>query len=379
MTTYEYIHEWDFYEEAMSAADFLIRESTVAAFEHKHELELAEKKVMFENADYDVLVEAANENFFARIGNAILKLIEKIKEFVKNIFDKFVSKKQNKQREENIAIIKNYSTKDPEFQKKVLEALENGDITYKDVKELNDGVTSLKKLFDQNDIDGEVVNKKVNDLCDKVERSAPVRIGKTLGTVAAAVGGVVTLSGLVIGGVNIASGMIDTGKKMKSHVDAAEKLVRARSHYLNDKGDALRTQKEIDSLEDVRRNHNRAMQTHNGSGLLSSAELANNFNATTQKYNERKAKVDKMGMSRDALIKAADKYRKGDPRDDISKISEKKDKFNAFSRLVVFIINHNKHNAMALHRADAILNSLAAEPRNSKALFPDRKHAVDLT
>lgn len=193
MSLYSYIHEWDFYDNAMVAAHDVQRECAVAEFELNQAEQLAMKKVMLESADYDVLMEAAKENFFVRIGKSVANLIKKIADFLKGIFDKVFNRTKNQERERNIAIAKQYLAKHPEQRDTIISAMERGDMELKDVAQYARDVEQVIKLAERQETEADTLNNKVNDVCKKIDNSAPINVAKTLGTIGLAVGGVVTL------------------------------------------------------------------------------------------------------------------------------------------------------------------------------------------
>lgn len=219
MSLYSYIHEWDFYDNAMVAAHDVQKECAVAEFELNQAEQLAMKKVMLESADYDVLMEAAKENFFVRVGKAVTNLLKKIADFLKGIFDKVFNRKKNQERERNIAIAKQYLAKHPEQRDTIISAMERGDMELKDVAQYARDVEQVIKLAERQDTEADTLNNKVNDVCKKIDNSAPINVAKTLGTIGLAVGGVVTL----YKGLGDLTGMVtevqDLVKKQKDVID----------------------------------------------------------------------------------------------------------------------------------------------------------------
>lgn len=224
MSLYSYIHEWDFYDNAMVAAHDVQKECAVAEFELNQAEQLAMKKVMLESADYDVLMEAAKENFFVRVGKAVINLIKKIADFLKGIFDKVFNRKKNQEREQNIAIAKQYLAKHPEQRDTIISAMEHGDMDLKDVAQYARDVEQVIKLAERQETEADTLNNKVNDVCKKIDNSAPINVAKTLGTIGLAVGGVVTL----YKGLGDLTGMVtdvqELAKKQKEIIDKSNVL-----------------------------------------------------------------------------------------------------------------------------------------------------------
>lgn len=233
MSLYSYIHEWDFYDNAMIAAHDVQRECAVAEFELSQAEQLAMKKVMLESADYDVLMEAAKENFFVRVGKAVTNLIKKIADFLKGIFDKVFNRTKNQERERNIAIAKQYLAKHPEQRDTIISAMERGDMDLKDVAQYARDVEQVIKLAERQETEADTLNNKVNDVCKKIDNSAPINVAKTLGTIGLAVGGVVTL----YKGLGDLTGMVtdvqELVKKQKDIIDKSNDLQDSIKKYGN--------------------------------------------------------------------------------------------------------------------------------------------------
>ena len=231
MSLYSYIHEWDFYDNAMVAAHDVQKECAVAEFELNQAEKLAMKKVMLESADYDILMEAARENFFVRVGKAVTNLLKKIADFLKSIFDKVFNRKKNQERERNIAVAKQYLAKHPDQRDTIISAMERGDIELKDVAQYARDVEQVIKLAERQDTEADTLNNKVNDVCKKIDNSAPINVAKTLGTIGLAVGGVVTL----YKGLGDLTGMVtevqDLVKKQKDIIDSCGNIQGSVTDY----------------------------------------------------------------------------------------------------------------------------------------------------
>lgn len=231
MSLYSYIHEYDDYDAAMLAAHNLQKDVAVAMFEYEQAEQLAMKKVMFESANYDVLMEEARENVFVKIGKALTNLVKKIGEFLKGIFDKVFNRKKNQEREKNIAIAKQFLAKHPEQRDTVISAMERGDMELKDVAQYARDVEQVIKLAERQDLEADTLNNKVNDVCKKIDNAAPINVAKTLGTIGAAVGGVVVL----YKGLGDLTGMVtdikDYANKMRDAISTADRVRQNINYY----------------------------------------------------------------------------------------------------------------------------------------------------
>ena len=240
MSLYSYIHEYDDYDSAILAAHNLQKDVAVAMFEYEQAEQLAMKKVMFESANYDVLMEEARENVFVKIGKALTDLIKKITDFLKGIFDKVFNRKKNQEREKNIAIAKQFLAKHPEQRDTIISAMERGDMELKDVAQYARDVEQVIKLAERQDLEADTLNNKVNEVCKKIDNAAPINVAKTLGTIGAAIGGVAVL----YKGLGDLTGMVtdikELAKKQQRIIEDAGKIstdvdiYNKRKQYMND-------------------------------------------------------------------------------------------------------------------------------------------------
>ena len=231
MSLYSYIHEYDAYDAVMLEAHNTMKECALMMFEYEQASDIATKKVMFENADYDVYMEDVKENIFVKIGKAITALIKKAADFIKDTFDKFLNRNKNKEREKNVALAKQFLAAHPDQRDTIIEALDKGDIELKDLAAYSRDVESVLKLAERQEGDADTLNNKVNDVCDKIERSAVINVGKTLGTIGAAVGGVFIIYKALGEGTGIVKDIKDTMDRAKDLTKDSAELRRDINKY----------------------------------------------------------------------------------------------------------------------------------------------------
>ena len=291
MSLYSYIHEYDDYDAAMLAAHNLQKDVAVAMFEYEQAEQLAMKKVMFESANYDVLMEEARENVFVKIGKALTNLVKKIGEFLKGIFDKVFNRKKNQEREKNIAIAKQFLAKHPEQRDTVISAMERGDMELKDVAQYARDVEQVIKLAERQDLEADTLNNKVNDVCKKIDNAAPINVAKTLGTIGAAVGGVVML----YKGLGDLTGMVtdikDFADKKRKVIDDAAILSGRSVNYataLDDKDKFVAKKEMEDAIKNAQNNRLAVEQSR----LNALGKLLSKLIPSTRRYANALSTID---------------------------------------------------------------------------------------
>lgn len=227
MTLHDYIHEYDYYDNLVEACQSLDKTCIVASFNYERDMQTAKKKLMFENADYQVLTEEAESNFFARIGKAIEKVIQAIGDFCQKIVDRLFGKSQKKHDEDVMAELRKNFGKNPDIDRELLDGIRDGKYTLHDVAQFADDYDKLMKLIEKQKEDAPTLKNKINKFCDKINESPAMKITLTIG-------GILTAVTAVGAGILKVTKLIgdskDVGYNIQSHADklAGDERIRAR-------------------------------------------------------------------------------------------------------------------------------------------------------
>lgn len=237
MTLYEYIHEYDFYDDLMEACASLEREYVVARFDLDQARRSAERKVMFENADYVAIMEASEDNFFARIGKAIEKVITAIGTFVKTILDRLLGKgNANKKKDEDVlAQVRANMGKNPNFDAEIVEGIKEGKFTLHDVAQFADDYKKVMELIEHQKEDAPTVKNKVKKFCDKVQNSTALKI---TGTITAVLGAITLVGTSIIKVADLIGDSKNIGYKMMSHNDQIAHDTRLKNRVAHESADS---------------------------------------------------------------------------------------------------------------------------------------------
>ena len=204
----------------------ITRDMSLSVFEFARDMSLR-------NND-SILVETTDDsnkakNIFAKIGDAVINIINKIKE----MFAKFIEKITGDRREKAInaevekanAILKN----NPKLRDEVVSRLENGELNipdmakaYGDVDKIMQHIKNEEELAKANTING-----KLNKVADKINDNGAVKI------IAAASGAVLTITGLLTIVPKVMNSLSDSkeaykqitkrGQKCKSEIEKNDK------------------------------------------------------------------------------------------------------------------------------------------------------------
>lgn len=165
----EYIHEYDFYDEMVCAIDDANREVVLALNMYKKAQRKCDTMCITENVDTEAFMTEATDNVFARIGKAVMNLLEKIKKFFVDIADKIRGHDRVVQNEINE--IQALMVKDPSIARaRLTEGISNGTFKGRDISTLVNEVESAQKLYEMNKLDEDTFSNKVRksfEKCDK--------------------------------------------------------------------------------------------------------------------------------------------------------------------------------------------------------------------
>lgn len=180
MTLKEYINEFSYVDDMNEALYHCEKSTTVSYYDFISEMERAEKKYIFENADISALSENAKEGFFAKIGKTVMALIEKVSNFFKTILEKigqitgFIDTDKQK--------VEKMISEHPELKDKIIMSLENGSMTISDIAKFEKDYLGLVELYKKSSIDENSFQAKVDKLIDEFNTKGQ-KVILTVGTV----------------------------------------------------------------------------------------------------------------------------------------------------------------------------------------------------
>ena len=165
----EYIHEYDFYDEMVCAIDDANREVVLALNTYKKAQRKLDTICITENVDSEAFMTEATDNVFARIGKAVMNLLEKIKKFFVDIADKIRGNDRAVQNEINE--IQALMAKDPKIARaKLTEGIANGTFKGRDITTLVKEIESAQKLYEMNKLDEDTFSNKVRKAFEKCDK-----------------------------------------------------------------------------------------------------------------------------------------------------------------------------------------------------------------
>lgn len=158
------------------------------------------------------------DNIFAKIGKAIVNLIEKIKNAIKHIKDSIFGT-QKKTEAANKALQKIFA-ENPEMKKTIMKGLKKEWFTIYDVASYKNDIMGLIKMVDQAKIDNQTAMDKFQDMTDKVKK------------------GIVT-GAAITGGLSILKGITEINKSrtsLQSTMEAMQHMAEAIKDDVSNKG-----------------------------------------------------------------------------------------------------------------------------------------------
>lgn len=179
-TSNSYIHEYSFFDDVFDCLNESVKDVTVAMGWYNIKKHQLESKMMFESSsdvDYKVLLEKEGEGVLAKIGNAVMSIINKITAFIKKFTDKITGNmKLGKSDEEKVNQI---LAQHPELKNQVVEGIDKEWFTVADVAKFEKDVVGLIQMLNKNAIDHQTFMDKFKAKCKAFTDSAAPILGAT--------------------------------------------------------------------------------------------------------------------------------------------------------------------------------------------------------
>lgn len=180
MTRNEYINEYKSFDDVVAMMYESEKVVTNAYYTLIDDKRKSEQKYLFENESITALYEKDNDGFFAKIGRAIMNMIETVNKFFADIFDKIKeatgigtteAQKANK-----------FISEHPEFRDKIIMAVQDGSINMGDVAKFENDSTKLIELLRQSKIDENSFDAQFAKLVENFDKyvKPTVAIGTTV-------------------------------------------------------------------------------------------------------------------------------------------------------------------------------------------------------
>lgn len=185
MNLYDYIHEFDAYDSVMLCLESIQETIAYANYQQSESNRTSDMFTIFEGADPKTAQEKVSQNIFERFGKKIRELIEKLKEFGKWIVEKISSilPGMKSDSEKATQILK----ENPALRDQIIMSYEKGEMSLKDIANLEKDVSAVMKLYESGKIDEDTASGKIRAAANKFQESAG-KVLKVTGTVAGIVG-----------------------------------------------------------------------------------------------------------------------------------------------------------------------------------------------
>ena len=186
-TCSNYIHEYDAYDNLMDcileSEDSL--NSCISNFENKkRELEYNVFFSLESVDDCDALMEAENDNIFAKIGTIVTNILKQIADFLRDI-GKAITGNTERARTD-MEIVTDMMKDHPELVNKISDGIDKEWFTYKDVAKFETDIAGLVSMLKKNELDHKTFIQKVGDkTAEFTSKSYPIIKGAfTVGSIA---------------------------------------------------------------------------------------------------------------------------------------------------------------------------------------------------
>lgn len=190
-TCYSYINEYELFDNVFESMEDTQRNIICSIYDFnskKHQRELNAFYNESVVSELELFNEKEGDNLFAKIGNSILELVNKIKNFLNNIKEKLFGKEEQKEVESDVQIVNKIVSQNPQLRNQVCEGIKNEWFTYGDIAKYADDVIALTNMLEKNVIDHQTFKDKL-----KAKNEAFVKNGKAIIATGAVVGGLLAI------------------------------------------------------------------------------------------------------------------------------------------------------------------------------------------
>jgi hypothetical protein len=180
-TSHAFINEMNSYDSMFESLENFGKEIAVATYAYESAIRQIDLKSFFEAADKpEEKKDEAKESFLGKIGNAVITLIEKIKNFMKTIKEKIFGNGEDLRKDTEV--VNDILAKNPQLKKQVAEGIKKEWFTYRDVAAYEKDVAGLINMLDQKAIDNATFLDRMSKAADKFNKSAApiISVGCTI-------------------------------------------------------------------------------------------------------------------------------------------------------------------------------------------------------
>lgn len=191
-TNPEYVHEFDMlieYQDTLESVEESINSAYINSINAERKVKYA---AMFENKDDQYIIEETKQNLFARIGEGIKKLIQKLATMIKNLF----GGGKDKEFKDNLSSAQVAIESNPTLKNELIQGITDGRYEIKDVTNFTKAYEEASKLLADGKIDPKTYKGKI-ELALRKYNTKPLKVIRVENMLAA-----VSIGGLVFKFIN---------------------------------------------------------------------------------------------------------------------------------------------------------------------------------
>lgn len=174
-TSSNFINEYSFCDEVMEVLESAEKDITTALYKYNSKVRQLELNSIFaeSEANYNVMLEAENEGLLATIGNAALKIIETISNFIKEFTAKITG--NTKTAKSVSETVNKMVIEHPELKDQIIKGIDKEWYTMRDVAAFEKDIIGLTNMLKKQAIDHMTFKEKVFAKCKSFsETAAPI-------------------------------------------------------------------------------------------------------------------------------------------------------------------------------------------------------------
>lgn len=179
-TCKSYIEEYRLFDDVFDCLNEASHDLDVAVGNYNMRMHQLKSKMFFESSsdmDYEAIMEAESQGILAKIGTAVMTLVQKVSDFIKKITEKITGNiKLGKSDEEKVNQI---LAQHPELKDQVVEGIDKEWFTVSDVAKFEKDVVGLIQMLNKEAIDHQTFMDRFKAACKRFTDSAAPILGAT--------------------------------------------------------------------------------------------------------------------------------------------------------------------------------------------------------
>lgn len=170
-TNTEYINEFSLCDQVIETLESVERDLVAASYKYETKCRQLDLNSFFaESNEYDLILEQEQDGFLAKIGKAVIQIVEAIANFIRDIGAK-ITGNAKESRDVN-DVVNKMIIEHPELKDEIVKGINKNWYTMRDVASFEKDIIGLTNMLKQKAIDHKTFKEKLGDRCKAFSNSA---------------------------------------------------------------------------------------------------------------------------------------------------------------------------------------------------------------